>query len=398
MRDVPKKKMNDEDGTNGMDMRPGWMTAGQRGNGSLTVARYRGCLLGGAVGDALGAAVEFETLESIRRRLGPHGIRDYESFYGRAGAITDDTQLALFTAEGLLRARVRGASTEDAALPAMLAAAYQRWLYTQGAPEAVGVAGVPLDGWLLGHGALRARCAPDFTCVQALTRLPADGLIACNDSKNFGAVTRVAPIGMYVASVSEPGDPGLMRRAFELGIASAAITHGHPTARLAAGTLAAIVARLLQGAGLIQAVAASRAELVRHEGHHEVLRAVDLALELAREDPAGADTLARLGHGWTADEALAVGLYCAVAAESLEEGIVLAVNHSGNSDSTGAITGQLLGAMHGAHAIPGRWLDGLELRDVIREVADDLAGVAHWPLDEGDLEAAAYWRRKYPGR
>ena len=70
--------------------------------------RYRGCLLGGAVGDALGAGVEFMSLDEIRGRYGPAGVTGYVPCYGRSGAITDDTQMTLFTAEGLLRARQHG--------------------------------------------------------------------------------------------------------------------------------------------------------------------------------------------------------------------------------------------------------------------------------------------------
>ncbi len=64
--------------------------------------RYRGCLLGGAVGDALGAGIEFSSLVEIRREYGPAGVTGYVPCYGRSCAITDDTQMTLFTAEGLL--------------------------------------------------------------------------------------------------------------------------------------------------------------------------------------------------------------------------------------------------------------------------------------------------------
>ena len=70
-------------------------------------ARVLGCLLAGAAGDALGAAVEFMDWPAIQRQFGPHGIRAMSAAYGRRGAITDDTQMMLFTAEGLLRAVVR---------------------------------------------------------------------------------------------------------------------------------------------------------------------------------------------------------------------------------------------------------------------------------------------------
>jgi len=70
--------------------------------------RIRGCLLGGAVGDALGWPVEFMKIDEIRRRYGPDGIREYDpSAPGGLGAITDDTQMTLFTAEGILRSTTR---------------------------------------------------------------------------------------------------------------------------------------------------------------------------------------------------------------------------------------------------------------------------------------------------
>lgn len=74
--------------------------------------RIRGCLLAGAAGDALGAAVEFMDWPSIRQKFGERGIRDFAPAFGKLGAVTDDTQMMLFTAEGLLRAWVRQSSRE----------------------------------------------------------------------------------------------------------------------------------------------------------------------------------------------------------------------------------------------------------------------------------------------
>ena len=83
-----------------------------------------------------------------------------------------------------------------------------------------------------------------------------------------------------------------------------------------------------------------------------------------------------------ADEALAIGVSCALAASDFETGVRLAVNHDGDSDSTAAIAGHLLGAMHGSDAIPKRWTISLELRRVIVEMADDLATFPEWPIGE----------------
>jgi ADP-ribosylglycohydrolase len=93
-----------------------------------------------------------------------------------------------------------------------------------------------------------------------------------------------------------------------------------------------------------------------------------------------------------AEEALAISLYCALRAHHLEEGIITAVNITGDSDSTGAIAGNLLGAIHGARAIPQRWLDTLELREVIETVARDLVCVPDFGKEMPDEG----WLARYP--
>jgi ADP-ribosylglycohydrolase len=98
-----------------------------------------------------------------------------------------------------------------------------------------------------------------------------------------------------------------------------------------------------------------------------------------------------LGGGWVGEEALAIALYCAMVAPGFEPAIRLAVNHGGDSDSTGSLTGNLLGALHGVDVIPDRWLRALELKDVIEELAGDLASVRARTFDVERGSA------KYPG-
>ncbi|HKL76849.1 MAG TPA: ADP-ribosylglycohydrolase family protein, partial [Gammaproteobacteria bacterium] len=105
-----------------------------------------------------------------------------------------------------------------------------------------------------------------------------------------------------------------------------------------------------------------------------------------------------LGRGWIAEEALAIALYCALSAPNLEEALILAVNHDGDSDSTGAITGNILGTVYGEEAIPQRWRDDLELQEVIREMAEDLYGFPDWKVSEyGDEAVNDYYWGRYPG-
>ena len=135
----------------------------ERTNLSLAL-RTRGCLLGGAVGDALGAPVEFMGAAAIKARFGPGGIRDFAPAYGRIGAVTDDTQMTLFTAEGLLRSATRFAAKGICHPPSVVHHAYLRWLKTQG--EDPNLAGQPhlnshegMDGWLIKVPALWSKRA-----------------------------------------------------------------------------------------------------------------------------------------------------------------------------------------------------------------------------------------------
>lgn len=360
---------------------------------------YRGCLLGGAVGDALGAPVEFMSRVQIIRTFGQAGIEDYAPAFGKLGAITDDTQMTLFTAEGLMRGWVRGNLRGICHMPGVIGLAYQRWLHTQGQRHFLHDECV--NGWLIGHRELFALRAPGRTCLSGLQGMRRSDDVAQNESKGCGGVMRVAPVGMFYASLAAANpanQDGLLMEAFELGGQAAAITHGHATGQLASGAFAAIVMKLLVGTALPQAIHAVVPLLRAQPDHEEALLALEKACRLAQERPGNAQVLAQLGEGWVAEEALAIGVYCALSATDFPSGVRLAVNHSGDSDSTGSIAGQLLGAMRGAHAIPQYWLEQLELKDVTEEMADDLAALMAWSLEGDDSsDDVDYYAHKYPG-
>jgi ADP-ribosylglycohydrolase len=331
--------------------------------------RYTGCLLGGAVGDALGAPVEFDSLATIRARTGPAGVREYAPAYGRVGAITDDTQMTLFTAEGLLRAGgARGERPDRAAVVSSVHRSYLRWFLTQGMSPPGGVDAAALrTGWLFSLSSLHSARAPGNTCLGALRTGRAGAVDApLNRSKGCGGVMRAAPVGL----LGHHNTLGL--GVFRLGCDVAALTHGHPSGYLAAGVLAHLVASLRDGATLPEAIPAALAVLREFAGHEECLAAVQAAVDLAASGVPSAERVERLGGGWVGEEALAIGLYCALAAPALGDALPLAVTHSGDGDSTGAIAGNLLGVLLGEGAIPARWLAPLELQDEIRTVAEDL--------------------------
>jgi len=184
---------------------------------------------------------------------------------------------------------------------------------------------------------------------------------------------------------------------FTTGSELAAITHGHPSGCLSAGVLAVIVSLLLDGNSLPDAVHVAKEELRNHPSHKETLSAIEKSESLAKSRPRERLALRGLGKGFVAEEALSMGLYCALGAKDFEDGIILAVNHSGDSDSTGSITGNLLGAAAGVEAIPDRWLAHLELRSTIEALADDLAAFPEWRLrTQADAEERAFYTSRYP--
>ena len=97
------------------------------------------------------------------------------------------------------------------------------------------------------------------------------------------------------------------------------------------------------------------------------------AISWADNDRSDVENIEAIGGGWTGEEALAIALYCVCRHfDNFENALIAAVNHAGDSDSTGAITGNILGAAIGYEAIPKFFLDDLELHDVILHMADDL--------------------------
>jgi ADP-ribosylglycohydrolase len=312
-------------------------------------ARVRGCLLGGAIGDALGGPVEFQDARTILAAH-PDGVRTFVAGGNDwpAGTVTDDTQMTLFTVEGLIRAGVR----TDRGLGLTVAVthhAYDRWLDTQLLPGPSGTR----DGWLIREQWLYARRAPGNTCLSALgtarkggDRIPQFGGQAANDSKGCGGVMRAAPFGLLPRSWVDAA------RAFKAASEAAGYTHGHPTGKLASGALAAIVHELCAGADLATALDSAQALLTEHPGHEETSTALAAARELAASGvKPGVEAVERLGGGWIAEEALAIGVYAALAypePEQFLDALALAVTHSGDSDSTGSICERTRSSFSGA--------------------------------------------------
>jgi ADP-ribosylglycohydrolase len=316
------------------------------GEGPELRAAFRGCILGHAIGDALGAPVEFMSAAEIRLRFGQFGVDDMQPWGGHPkGTYTDDTQMMRATAVGMLRAfNCEVINKRHCDATEFVYDRYLEWRTTQEFES--------------------ERRGPGDTCLTAL----ASGRMGTvddpiNDSKGAGGIMRVAPAALAY----------LPDRAFEGGADFAAVTHGHPSGWLAAGFYADVLSRVVRGRDLQDAVRESRELLIAYEDFDETLESVDRAVELFIADETIDEGIEVLGEGWVAEEALGIALFCALNfPEDFAEGVLASVNHGGDSDTTGALTGALLGATLGVESIPGSWTRRVEDSQALTMLADDL--------------------------
>ncbi|MEH6995532.1 ADP-ribosylglycohydrolase family protein [Neobacillus drentensis] len=337
--------------------------------------RFRGCLIGGAIGDALGWPVEFLRLDEIKRKYGPQGITNLVKGRTNLVEITDDTQMTIFTAEGILRAESRGNNKGIVHIPSVVHRSYLRWLDTQGVSTEV-----EKDGWIHSIEGLHTRRAPGNTCLDALMSGKMGTMEEpLNYSKGCGGVMRTSPIGLVYKK----------EEAFMLGCESASITHGHPSGYFSAGVLSYIIAGIVEGFDLQTAVEQSLGELKLYPNSDECSVLIEKAITLTKSDTPDIQAIESLGEGWVGEEALAISIYCALKyQDNFEKALIIAVNHNGDSDSTGAITGNILGAYLGINSIPEKWVREVELSVELTQLADDL--VKTYEDSEG-------WHQKYPG-
>ena len=340
--------------------------------------KIRGSITGGAIGDALGYPIEFVySFNDICARYGKEGITDFDMSYPwleseeKKALFSDDTQMTLYTVEGLLEAERNGKPIAPTVCNAYLA-----W-YAHQAGRKVKIS---YQSKLSEIEELNQNRAPGNTCLSALAAIHA-GKEPQNASKGCGGIMRVAPVGLYGAAHDwSPADTA--RLSGEL----AELTHLHPLSTYSSAALAVIVQ-----------LCASSEDTVDKEMFKGI---VDKSLKIV-SDVYGADAAAmdefrkivgnamsleddpqsdwqiiedRIGEGWVAEETLAIALFSTLRhVDDFTGCLISAVNHGGDSDSTGAVAGNIIGAILGDDAIPGKFKKEIQLRDLLLLASDDLA-------------------------
>ncbi|MFB9179148.1 ADP-ribosylglycohydrolase family protein [Dactylosporangium sucinum] len=328
------------------------------------VSKVRGAVFGLAFGDALGYPTEFLPYDAIVRQHGPRGPRELPS----RALVTDDTQMTLAVADGLV-----GALEE----PPLSAERLEPLIRKEF-----------LDWWRSPDN----NRAPGNTCMAACASMAAgkpwwEATIA--GSKGCGANMRVAPMGI-VPGLSDDERAGAAQL-------QAALTHGHPTG-LAASELSAFAVRwLLDGMAVAELPEAlrqrclSQRQVYRGEwlgdhlwrqpmaespeafiarGWDECRAALDGLEDAVRYVGPDADPCAAGGAGWVAEEALATALFCVLVFPDDPVGaIARGAASSGDSDSIASLAGGFAGAVHGAEAWPAEWFERIEYSDHLDRLA-----------------------------
>ncbi|MDZ4224576.1 MAG: ADP-ribosylglycohydrolase family protein, partial [bacterium] len=312
---------------------------------SHILSGFQGCILGGAIGDALGYPVEFLSLDEIGDQFGEEGITSFYSFGSHPdGLISDDTQWTLAYAKALLDTR---AGLQKNLVGALRRRAVQ-WYESPENNRAPGNA--CLDG-----------CE---NLLEGVSWFEAGSLRA----KGSGAVMRVAPFGLVYAN-----QPALLD---EITAVSSLGTHRNPTAVAAAVVTARIIAFALQSqdADYFKQSVIDRVLLNLHPHSAALASKLKKVKDLAAIHPKEAFSI--LGEGWVAEEAIAGALYCVLSTSGFSEAVLRAVNTDGDSDTFGAITGNIAGALYGMDNIPSDWVRIVEKNGELFKVGHKLYNLA----------------------
>lgn len=256
---------------------------------NLNIDQLAGCLLGGALGDALGYPVEFEKVSQMSQD------HDFDKIVDKL-IVSDDTQMTLFTANALLL---------DGNLRINTWNCYQDWLETQFKQGKSELSHRPIS-WLMEYPEMYASREPGRTCLMTLMRgIPGDLNEPINQSKGCGALMRVAPLAFI-----DREDP------YSVAIENSALTHGHQMSHIASAALVSLLRYISEGETLCDSVSLMRQDTKRiFMGSLEVKVFDDLlqqAIFASEKDFDDMEIISRLGEGWVAEETLAIALYCSL--------------------------------------------------------------------------------------
>lgn len=353
----------------------------------------RGCLLGLAVGDAMGFTVNDSSWEEIQNNYGPNGLLGYDLVNGYA-EVTSYTQIAAYTANGLLLGLTRGQMRGMMApFVGYIKLALKEWAKGQRYRSNPG----KTFCWLGQKREMNTRRCMDTFLLDILGREKVGSMEEPVNRYSSPAMLTVAvPVGLFA-------DPDRMeqREIDYLAAEAVALTQGSPGAFLSGAVLANLISQILADGELHLLNQLQKAmDAVEHQFGREypqtgeVRQLLERAVSLAKDEEVGqVDAMEQL-RCQTCPEVLAGAVYaCLVSGGEFDSAMIAAVNHSGCSAAVGAITGALLGAAMGEEPLPEFYLECLEPAQLLQELADDLAQGC--PMDLGSCLFDDDWDQKY---
>lgn len=355
---------------------------------------YRGCLLGLAIGDAMGYPVDTKTWKQIQEDYGPYGLMGYDLRNGYA-EVSSHTQLAVFSCNGLLLGLTRGqVYGKMAPLVRYVGVAQQEWAIGQRRYDQPG----RNRCWVFRISEMRHRHCTDTRMVETLNRdKPGSLEEPVNRYDTPASLASAVSAGIF----AETGKLGL-KEADRLGAECVALTHGHPLAFLPGAMIAHVIIDCLRHGDIpLKAIVKKSLRALQEQFVREFPREisqitalVEQAVSLADERLTQPATAMERLKCDTGAEVLAGALYAALLCEDdFDNAMIVAANHSGRSAAVCCLTGAILGAKLGEEALPEFYMDGLYIADILRELADDL--LQGCPMVRGSLLFDGDWESKY---
>ena len=360
---------------------------------ALQQTSYRGCLLGMAVGDAMGYTVDNRSWSEIQEDYGPNGLLGYDLVNGYAD-VTSNTQLAAFTCNGLLFGLTRGQMTgKMAPFIKYIALSSCEWAASQRAYNR------PTRNycWLPRREEICRRHGMDTRMLETLNRRNLGTLETPTNNHN-GAYSLTSAIGVGLFYNKDRMDQWEIDR---LGADAVALTYGSPTAFLSGAVLAHIMSKLIRKpTAPLKKVVIEAVEAMKEQFGHQYSQASAIATLLRHAityseapDVRAVEVMEKLGCD-NAAQALAGAIYaCLVSGTDFDRAMIVAVNHSGRSSVVGAMVGAILGIRLGEEALPEFYIECLEPAEVLRELADDM--YTGCPMEKGNKLFDLDWDYKY---
>lgn len=307
-------------------------------------------LLASFIGDALGYPIEFYTLEKIQEMYGI--VDDYielpmHNF--KKGLFSDDTQMSIATIQGIIKSDISNKEN----IVENIISEYKEWFFSQ--------------------TERKNKRSPGMTCLDSLRYIIDNKIdkpsysLKINNSKGNGALMRVAPICFLNFSLED-----LIQIAYDISY----ITHCHPLGYYTSGFHVGVLKLILEGTELdssIKYMINLFKNINNTEINNKLIPLIEKAIELSKNSSSDTDNIEKLGQGWVAEETLAIAIYCSLKYQNnLNQGIIASINHSGDSDSTGIVTGNILGLLNSKEDIPSNWIKKLEKKAYIQNLGKTL--------------------------